>query len=128
MAQPLYRILVENEPGAIACRAGETVVAAMERLSLPALSAGGRPRIPVGCRRGGCGVCRVQVLAGTYRVEPMSRSHVSEEEQREGYALACRLVPESDLTLRLALRPPAGAGPAPSQNVPSQDSASPATA
>lgn len=123
MAQPLYRVLIENEPGAIACRAGETVVAALENLSLPARVAGGRPRIPVGCRRGGCGVCRVQVIAGTYRVEPMSRTHVSEEEQREGYALACRLVPESDLTLRLALRPLAGATP-----VHAQDSASQGTA
>ena len=34
-------------------------------------------RLPVGCRRGGSGVCRVRVLSGEYRSDRMSRSHIS---------------------------------------------------
>ena len=41
-------------------------------------------RLPVGCRRGGCGVCRVRVLEGDYRSDPMSRTHVSVEDEAGG--------------------------------------------
>ncbi|MBM3517157.1 MAG: 2Fe-2S iron-sulfur cluster binding domain-containing protein [Alphaproteobacteria bacterium] len=64
----------------------------------------GKKFLPVGCRGGGCGICRVEVLRGRYRTLKMSRLHVSVEEQRRGFALACRLVPESDLELRPARR------------------------
>jgi ferredoxin len=55
--------------------------------------------VPVGCRGGGCGICRVRVIEGTYRTGKMSRRHVSEEDLAKGYALACRLYPTSDLVL-----------------------------
>ncbi len=62
----------------------------------------GLPRkLPVGCRRGGCGVCRARVLAGDYRVTPMSRAHVTEADEAEGVVLACAIYAQSDLTLRL---------------------------
>lgn len=56
--------------------------------------------INVGCRGGGCGVCRVVVLDGRYQTKRMSRRHVTEDEQAQGYALACRLLPCSDLVIR----------------------------
>jgi ferredoxin len=58
----------------------------------------------VGCRGGGCGTCRVRVRAGTYRTGRMSRAHVTLEEEREGYALACKLFPLEDLLLVPARR------------------------
>jgi ferredoxin len=58
-------------------------------------------RLPVGCRRGGCGICRVQVTQGQYRTDPMSRAHVSAEEEASGLVLSCCLYPLSDLSLRL---------------------------
>lgn len=58
--------------------------------------------IPVGCRGGGCGVCRVRVVEGDYRTRRMSRKHVSEAEEADGLALACRLIPTSDLVVELA--------------------------
>lgn len=71
----------------------EHLLRGMERL--------GRRGIPVGCRGGGCGVCKVQVLAGDYRTIKMSRDCVSSAEQGQGYALACRLYAESDLEIRV---------------------------
>ena len=58
-------------------------------------------RLPVGCRRGGCGICRVRVTGGEYRRDPMSRDHVSAEDEAGGVVLACCIYPLSDLSLRL---------------------------
>jgi ferredoxin len=51
----------------------------------------------VGCRGGGCGVCKVKILKGTYILGKMSRVHVNEEEIKQGVALACRIYPTSTL-------------------------------
>ncbi|HSM67137.1 MAG TPA: 2Fe-2S iron-sulfur cluster-binding protein [Ilumatobacteraceae bacterium] len=56
--------------------------------------------IAVGCRGGGCGVCRVRILDGTYTTKRMSRRHVSEADEHAGVVLACRTIPTSDLRLR----------------------------
>ncbi|GLR64549.1 hypothetical protein GCM10007878_19870 [Marinospirillum insulare] len=55
--------------------------------------------IHVGCRGGGCGLCKVKVLQGDYQTKRMSKAHISEEEAAMGFALACRLTPLSDLEL-----------------------------
>lgn len=60
-------------------------------------------RLPVGCRRGGCGVCRVRVSEGEFRSSPMSRAHVTAEEEAGGIVLACAIYPLGDL--RLSLEP-----------------------
>ena len=89
-----FTVTVEGAGEGFTCPAEERVLLAMERQGFKA--------IPVGCRGGGCGACSVFVVEGRYRTRKMSRAQVSEAEEREGYALACRLIPESDLTLRLA--------------------------
>lgn len=61
--------------------------------------------IDVGCRGGGCGVCRIRVLDGTYTTRRMSRRHVSETDEADGYVLACRTIPTSDITVRCAPEP-----------------------
>ncbi len=58
--------------------------------------------IPVGCRGGGCGVCRVRVIEGDYTTRRMSRKHVSEDEEADGVALACRIIPTSDIVVEMA--------------------------
>jgi ferredoxin len=56
--------------------------------------------IPTGCQRGGCGMCKVKVLKGEYSQE-LIRSHdaLSNEELESGYALACYMMPKSDLEI-----------------------------
>lgn len=87
------RIHIENCDDSFPCAEGADVLRAMECL--------GRKGIPVGCRGGGCGVCKVRVLDGAYRTGTMSRACVSVDEEAQGYALACKLVPESDLRLQV---------------------------
>ena len=77
------------------CLESESILAAMHRL--------GQRGIPLGCRSGGCGVCAVEVLSGSYHTGAMSRSHISAADEAAGRVLACRLYPRS--ALRLHLRP-----------------------
>ena len=58
--------------------------------------------IPVGCRGGGCGICRVRVLSGDYETKKMSVKHVTEEQKEAGFVLACRAFPRSTIRLELA--------------------------
>ena len=78
----------------MALRAGESLLAAIERHD---------PASPmVGCRGGGCGVCRVQLLAGRVELGKMSRRFVTIDMERERYALACRVYPQGEISYRLA--------------------------
>ena len=70
-----------------------------ERSVLQGMEALGKKGIPVGCRQGGCGVCKVHVLEGSYDKRVMSRAHISAEEEAEGCVLSCRIKPTSDLRL-----------------------------
>lgn len=78
---------------------GEHYACAPEQNLLRAMEALGRKGIPVGCRGGGCGVCKVRVGEGQIRALKMSRAHVSAEEEAQGVVLACRAFPLSDLSL-----------------------------
>ncbi|WP_447737507.1 2Fe-2S iron-sulfur cluster-binding protein [Rhodanobacter soli] len=78
-----------------ACSRDESLLRGMLRL--------GRKGIPVGCTNGGCGVCKVRVTSGRVRqLGAISRAHVSVEEEAAGYALACRVAPETDVILEVA--------------------------
>lgn len=59
------------------------------------------PCIPVGCRGGGCGVCRIEVIEGEFVTRKMSRKHIPLEEQERGRVLACRILPRSSLLIRV---------------------------
>lgn len=99
--EPVAReILIVDSGERFSCLPGENLLRAMERQN--------RRAIPVGCRGGGCGVCKIRVLRGTYTTRRMSRAHVSVEEEGAGVGLACCLVPGSDLDIEVpgALRRP----------------------
>lgn len=89
----MFEITIDDSNDTFSCAPEQNVLAAMERL--------GRKGIPVGCRGGGCGICRVQVLDdGRYRTLKMSRAQVSEEDEAAGICLACKLIPQSNLRLK----------------------------
>jgi ferredoxin len=88
-----YSVRVDNTGEVFPCRDDQNVLLGMEVL--------GRKGIPVGCRCGGCGVCKVRVTAGRYEVRKMSRACVSAEEESGGVVLACKVFPRSDLSLEV---------------------------
>ncbi|HJV87919.1 MAG TPA: 2Fe-2S iron-sulfur cluster-binding protein [Noviherbaspirillum sp.] len=80
---------------------GETYRCSDKQSLLLGMEALGKKGIPVGCRGGGCGVCKIAVTAGEYQKRVMSREHVSEQEEAEGCVLACRVMPASDVKLKV---------------------------
>ena len=89
-----FIIVIEDTGEEFTCTSERNVLKAMEQL--------GRKSIPVGCRGGGCGVCRVQVIGGGhYRTGKMSREQVPVRDEEQGSCLACKLFPEGDLHLKV---------------------------
>jgi ferredoxin len=96
----IHRITLEPAGLAFSCGAEENLLQALQRVGVaPALLAA----IPVGCRGGGCGVCRIRVRSGQFRTGRMSRKHISEADEAAGTVLACRVFPESDLEIEVDL-------------------------
>ncbi|WP_297370635.1 2Fe-2S iron-sulfur cluster binding domain-containing protein [Acidocella sp.] len=74
------------------CHTDESLLTGMHRM--------GKRGIPVGCRGGGCSVCKVQVVAGAYsQIRAMSREYVSEEDLAHGRVLACCVAPRGEIEL-----------------------------
>ncbi len=89
-----FTIIIEDSGEEFTCAPERNVLKSMEQL--------GRKGIPVGCRGGGCGVCRVQVVCdGRYRTGKMSREQVPVEDEEQRICLACKLFPEDNLRLKV---------------------------
>jgi ferredoxin len=56
----------------------------------------------VGCRRGGCGVCKADLVDGQveYR-DQVAETVLSQRERATGTCLTCRAVPVGDVTIEL---------------------------
>jgi ferredoxin len=103
MAKPdnSFEIEVRNRQQRFSCNADQSLLAAMEQQ--------GNKSICVGCRGGGCGLCKIRVLKGQIETKRMSRAHISQAESQQGYALACRTFPRSELVLESDCYQPPGA-------------------
>jgi ferredoxin len=88
-----YKVTIENSAETYQCSAEQSLLRGMESL--------GKGGIPVGCRGGGCGVCKIQVTSGTYVKKTMSRAFITREEEAEQVLLACRCYPTSDISLKV---------------------------
>lgn len=91
-----YTITIDDTGESYRCVDYRSVLEGMEAL--------GKKGIPVGCRQGGCGVCKVQVVDGQYSKRVMSREHISVEDEAGGCVLSCRIRPNSDLHIRVTGR------------------------
>ena len=90
LSQPdTFEIRIDGEAASFPCRSDQPVLIAMR--------AAGKAGLPVGCRSGGCGICRIKIAKGDIRTGYMSSAYVSSEDKEAGYALACRVYPKSDL-------------------------------
>ena len=93
MTEVAARIVVLGGDVALDCLPGETVLAALHRNGHAVRS---------GCRRGGCGICKLHIVDGevayTHVVAP---TVLTDDERADGVCLTCRAVPEGDVTLEL---------------------------
>jgi ferredoxin len=94
-SRPKVSVTVVQTNETYLCATRESLLQGMLRL--------GRKGIPAGCVNGGCGVCKVRILEGDVtQLGPVSRAHVSAEEEAQGYALACRVAPATAVRLEVA--------------------------
>lgn len=86
---------VTIEPDGITAQSApqETMLAALGRAGL---------RYRVGCRRGGCGICKVQLIVGEVGYErPIAATVLTDEERVAGICLSCRAVPLTNVVIEL---------------------------
>ena len=74
----------------IEARPGETVADASYRQAI---------NIPLDCRDGACGTCKCRVQSGQYDGGSYIEDALTDEEAASGLALACQMVPKTDLVL-----------------------------
>lgn len=56
----------------------------------------------VGCKRGGCGICKLDVLEGDFSYNrEIADTVITAEERTDGTCLSCRAVPDSDITIQM---------------------------
>ena len=71
----------------------ETLLRAMSRAGL---------QYRVGCKRGGCGICKVQLTLGEVTYErPIAANVLTDDERVEGICLSCRAVPRTNIVIEL---------------------------
>jgi len=88
-----YEISILNTDIVFFCEEGESILKGMGR--------SGQRGIPSGCHGGGCGICKVRIKTGPYVSGKMNRAVISDLEEKSGYALACKALPQSDLVLEV---------------------------
>lgn len=87
-------VAVEGHDVELECRPDETIMGSLSRHGFT---------YRIGCRRGGCGFCKVDLLAGEVEYNKVvSPAVLSETEREEGVCLSCRAVPVTDVVIRLS--------------------------
>ena len=90
---PAVEITILPDSERVTARPDETLLAALSRSGL-----GYR----IGCRRGGCGGCKLHLLLGEVRYErAIADSVLSDDERIEGICLSCRAVPITNVVIEL---------------------------
>lgn len=86
-----YNINVINRHKKFKCRPDQSLLTGMQHQQKQAIN--------IGCRGGGCGICKIRILSGNYMAKKMSSNHVTPEQRTYGIALSCRVFPRSDMTI-----------------------------
>ncbi|WP_134700605.1 2Fe-2S iron-sulfur cluster binding domain-containing protein [Ammoniphilus sp. YIM 78166] len=89
----MFNIQVEHREGKVfRCAEKEDVLTAARRQGVA---------IPLGCRGGGCGMCKIQVTKGKFDRGKSSMEVLPEGEREKNYSLACKTYPLGDLTIKI---------------------------
>lgn len=89
----IHRISIDSTGESFACAEDVHLLEAMEMSRCHG--------IPVGCRNGGCGACKVLITSGSYQTRKMNRAVLSAAEEAEGRVLACKAYPRSDIVVHV---------------------------
>src|SRR4051794_26042821 len=77
----------------VGVREGETILRAIVRSGY---------KYRYGCRRGGCGLCKVHLVLGEVHYErPIATNVLSDDERVEGICLSCRALPITNVVIEL---------------------------
>ncbi len=89
----MSRLTVASDGVEVGVNEGETILEALYRNGYA---------YRIGCRRGGCAICKVDIVEGEVEYNRVvSESVLSEEEMAAGICLSCRAVPVGDVTIAL---------------------------
>lgn len=87
------QIRVQGLDVTVDCATDEPILAALHRAG---------QAVSVGCRRGGCGVCKIDLADGAVEyTRRVADTILTPEERALGACLPCRAVPVTDVTVRL---------------------------
>lgn len=90
-----YVVTVLPEGVRFPAKSGETLLTAARRFGFG---------FRVGCRKGGCGECLLQLVSGEVMyLKTVAQSVLSDSDRADGRCLPCRAVPTSDVVIRLSL-------------------------
>ncbi|WP_256237558.1 2Fe-2S iron-sulfur cluster-binding protein [Bacillus sp. EB600] len=56
-------------------------------------------KVPYGCNGGGCGMCKMKITKGHYKLNDWAAKALSDEEKKNGHVFLCQTYPLSDLEL-----------------------------
>jgi len=90
-----FQIKIAGYDKHIICQEKEPLLIALARQNVS--------KVPVGCRNGGCGICKIRVISGEFETGKMSIKHVSPAEKNINITLACKTFPKSDLTITVKI-------------------------
>ena len=91
-APAFVTVTILNSGETCRCRTDESLIEGLRRM--------GKRGVPIGCRNGGCSVCRIEIVSGRYAAHrKMSREYVSDEDLAAGRVLACCVKPLSALEI-----------------------------
>ena len=86
-----YSVQIESTEHTFQVEEGESVLDAALRQSIT---------LPYGCRGGGCGACKGQLLEGTVSYPDGLPGGLSEDDHNKGFVLFCQAVPNNDLIIK----------------------------
>ena len=87
------KLTVEPEGVLVELRADETILEGLYRNGYA---------YRIGCRRGGCAICKVDLRRGEVEYSrPVAEKVLSDEERSSGTCLSCRAVAVTDVTISL---------------------------
>ncbi|MGD9531223.1 MAG: 2Fe-2S iron-sulfur cluster-binding protein [Dehalococcoidia bacterium] len=89
----MVEVTIQPDGIRVSAAEAETLLRALARAGL---------RYRVGCKRGGCGICKVHLVAGEVAYErPIAAQVLTDDERVEGICLSCRAVPLTNVVIEL---------------------------